>query len=472
MLALRCPRLPCFARRFTSSTNPDSALIYFDPQSSTLSSSISNSSEILDLWKSSGAKDGQSRVLWNVGGFKRVGVASLKDGVRSAAATAVKALKDNGAAEIVICDGGNAHAAAEGSHLALFSYDQFKSKRTPPPKILALSPSEAFECGKSFASAQNLARELMETPGNHLTPTKFCERAMKESEMVKNLQVVSHGKEWIESEKMTGLLSVAKGSTEEPKFLEIRYTGGGKGTIGLVGKGVTFDSGGISIKPSNGMKDMRGDMGGAATIFSTTLYAAKLGLPINIHTCIPLAENMPGGNASRPGDIITMRNDLTVEIDNTDAEGRIILADALHYLSCYKPDAIIDAATLTGAIEVALGNIYSAVFSTSTPLFTALSVAGEFCEDEFWRMPLSKHYKTQIEKSNADLCNVGSKRGGGACTAAEFLKPFVGDVRWAHVDIAGVMMGEARSWDWKGMSGRPTRSFLEFLRRSPLETVV
>jgi len=469
MLAARRFRFPCISRRFTSSTSPDSALIYFDPQSSTLStSSISNSSEILDLWKSSDVKDGQSRVFWDIGGFKRVGVASLKDGVRSAAATTVKTLKDNGAAEILVCDGGNAHAAAEGSHLALFNYDQFKSKRTPSPKILALSPSEAFECGKSFAAAQNLARELMETPANYLTPTTFCERAIKEAETVKNLQVISHGKEWIESEKMAGLLSVAKGSIEEPKFLEIRYTGGGKGTVGLVGKGVTFDSGGISIKPSNGMKDMRGDMGGAATIFSATLYAAKLGLPINIHTCIPLTENMPGGNASRPGDIIKMRNDLTVEIDNTDAEGRIILADALHYLSGYKPDVIIDAATLTGAIEVALGNIYSAVFSTSTPLFTALSEAGEFCEDEFWRMPLSKHYKTQIEKSNADLCNSGSKRGAGACTAAEFLKPFVGEVPWAHIDIAGVMMGEARSWDWKGMSGRPTRSFLEFLRRSPL----
>jgi len=292
------------------------------------------------------------------------------------------------------------------------------------------------------------------------------------------VQTTEHDEAWANSVGMNAFMSVTKGSAEPGKILEIKYGGGkdGDSPLVLVGKGVTFDSGGISIKPSANMKLMRGDMGGAAAVVSATLAIAKLKLPINVVTITPLCENLPGPSSSKPGDIIYAMNGKTIEIDNTDAEGRLILADALYYASStFKPHTIIDVATLTGAMDVALGSVFSGVFSSSDSLWKSLHSAGEREFDRFWRMPLDDGFASQINSSNADLCNTGG-RSGGSCTAALFLKSFVaglekskqsgaGSVRWAHIDIAGTMeASRALPYQRKGMTGRPTRALIDFAR--------
>ncbi|CAE7170319.1 unnamed protein product [Rhizoctonia solani] len=320
----------------------------------------------------------------------------------------------------------------------------------------------------------------METPANLLTPTLFTERIQKEFEGLDKVEIKVRDKAWAEEKGMRTFLSVAKGSSEPCKFLEIHYNGASDANsrpLVFVGKGITFDSGGISLKPSAGMKLMRGDMGGAAAVSSATLAIAKLKLPINVVTLVALTENMPGPAANKPGDVIYAMNGKTVEVDNTDAEGRLILSDTLWYGSSeFNPHTVIDCATLTGAMDVALGSVYTGVFSTSDTLWGELHAAGKAEHDQFWRMPLDEAYGPQIYSSNADLCNTGGK-SAGSCTAALFLKSFVkgipseddeveGAVRWAHVDMAGTMdapRGDA--YQEKGMTGRPVRAFVEFARR-------
>jgi len=273
---------------------------------------------------------------------------------------------------------------------------------------------------------------------------------------------------------------VTKGTSEPAKLLEIHYNGAAKEDqpIAFVGKGICFDSGGISLKPPAGMKLMRGDMGGAAAVVSAALAIAKLRLPINLVVVTPLCENLPGPSANKPGDIIYAMNGKSVEIDNTDAEGRLILSDALYYTSTtYKPHTLIDVATLTGAVMIALGEAFTGVFSTSDSLWEELRVAGEAEYDRFWRLPLDDEYGPQIHSSNADLCNTGG-RLGGSCTAALFLKAFVDGIepeagkndaplRWAHVDIAGTMESTTGTPPYleKGMTGRPVRALVEWAKR-------
>jgi len=258
-------------------------------------------------------------------------------------------------------------------------------------------------------------------------------------------------------------------------LLEIHYKGAPSkddAPVAFVGKGITFDSGGISLKPSAAMKLMRGDMGGAASVVAATLAIAKLKLPVNLITITPLTENLPGPSATKPGDIIYAMNGKTVEVDNTDAEGRLVLADAIYYVSSeYKPHTLIDVATLTGAMDIALGDLYSGVFTTSDKLWDQLRVAGETEFDRFWRMPLDEDYGPQIYSSNADLCNTGG-RPAGSCTAALFLKAFVegidGDepsLKWAHIDIAGTMeVTRPTPYLEKGMTGRSVRGLIEYVR--------
>ncbi|KAI9624539.1 hypothetical protein H4Q26_016768 [Puccinia striiformis f. sp. tritici PST-130] len=290
---------------------------------------------------------------------------------------------------------------------------------------------------------------------------------------IKNVDIHVHDKAWAESHKMNSFLSVARGTTEPCKFLEIHYKGASGGssgefkpTVALVGKGITFDSGGISIKGGAGMKLMRADMGGAATVTSAAWAIAKLGIPIDMVICTPLTENMPSGHATKPGDIIYAMNGKSIEVDNTDAEGRLVLADALYYASSvYKPKTVIDCATLTGAMMIALGEPFSGVFSTSDNLWTHLDSAGKVEQDRFWRMPFDDFYMRQIDSCNADLCNTGG-RTAGSCTAAIFLREFVDGlacnakegteqaedtVEYAHIDI--------------GLTGRPVRALIEYIRQ-------
>jgi len=341
-----------------------------------------------------------------------------------------------------------------------------------------LQSSKEWDTGVKYAEAQNWARTLMELPANIVTPTAFCDRVKTAFEGIPNVEIIVRDEAWAEEKGMRTFLSVTHGTAEPAKFLEIHYKGAAKDAqpLAFVGKGITFDSGGISLKPGAGMKLMRADMGGAATVVASALAIAQLQLPINLIVATPLTENLPGPSATKPGDIIYAMNGKSVEVDNTDAEGRLVLSDAIYYVSShYKPHTLIDVATLTGAMEISLGDVYSGVFSTSDSLWNELHEAGEAEYDRFWRMPLDEEFGPQIYSSNADLCNTGG-RPGGSCTAALFLKAFVdgieakdgGEVplRWAHIDMAGVMeFARPGPYNEKGMSGRPVRGLVEFSRR-------
>ncbi|KAH9956886.1 cytosol aminopeptidase family, catalytic domain-containing protein [Russula dissimulans] len=467
----------------------------------------------VELWNtaptgSKPPKVGTTRTFYNTprpdpGNIHATAVVSLGEGfdgkapnarrelVRKAVGSSVKEVKGlgDGAKDIVVDASKDAHAAAVAAHLARY---KFTLKTSPPSSYkpgdektvtqeLSFQPiqgSEEWETGVVYADAQNFARTLMELPANLLTPTAFAERVKSEFANVPNTQITVHDEEWAAEKGMRTFLSVTKGTSEPAKLLEIYYNGAAKEDqpIAFVGKGITFDSGGISLKPPAGMKLMRADMGGAAAVVSAALAIAKLRLPVNLVVVTPLCENLPGPSANKPGDIIYAMNGKSIEIDNTDAEGRLILSDALYYTSTtYKPHTLIDVATLTGAIDVALGEIYSGVFSTSDSLWEELRAAGEAEHDRFWRMPLDEDYGPQIHSSNADLCNTGGKKGG-SCTAALFLKSFVdgiepkaGEVeaplRWAHIDIAGTMEATRPTpYLEKGMTGRPVRALVEWVK--------
>ncbi|KAG6899632.1 hypothetical protein C0993_008491 [Termitomyces sp. T159_Od127] len=397
--------------------------------------------------------------------------------LRKSVGSAVKQLKVlDGVKDVAVDASVDPHAAAVAAHLALYKFSlktdppsQFHPNlKDPLPEKFNFSPIQAskeWERGVIYAKAQNLARTLMELPANIMTPTNFTERVKAEFFGLKNVEIIVRDE-------------VTHGTSEPAKILEIHYNGSPSRDdqpLAFVGKGITFDSGGISLKPGAGMKLMRGDMGGAATVVSAALAIAQLQLPVNLVVVTPLTENMPGPSATKPGDIVYAMNGKTVEIDNTDAEGRLVLSDAIYYTSTeYKPHTLIDVATLTGAMHVALGEIFSGVFSTSDALWEQLRVAGETEYDRFWRMPLDEDFGPQIYNSNADLQNTGG-RDGGSCTAALFLKPFAHGIeaedgqepalKWAHIDIAGAMEAtRATPYQETGMTGRPVRALIEFVR--------
>ncbi|KAI9335272.1 peptidase M17, leucyl aminopeptidase, partial [Obelidium mucronatum] len=339
---------------------------------------------------------------------------------------------------------------AEGAVLAAFKYAENKAQKTQQIAPLIYAPGaavdtvEAWREGVVLGMAQNTARHLMETPANLLTPTLFADRATLLLQRLQGVSLAVHEQPWIESQKMGSFLSVARGSAEPPRFLEIKYQGSPDSSdypIALVGKGVTFDTGGISIKPSNDMALMKGDMGGAAVVVGAMEAIAKLQLPINVVACIPLTENMPSGTATKPGDVVIAMNGKSIEVDNTDAEGRLILADAINYTcKTYTPKSLVELSTLTGAMDVALGYPYAGVFTTSDELWNSLKEAGDVSGEGLWRMPMDvEAYKPQIKSDVADLKNVGG-RSAGSITAAIFLQEFVEKgVEFAHIDIAGVM---------------------------------
>uniref|UniRef100_W5U809 Cytosol aminopeptidase n=1 Tax=Ictalurus punctatus TaxID=7998 RepID=W5U809_ICTPU len=395
-----------------------------------------------------------------------------KENIRAAVAAGCRQLQDLELPHVEVDPCGDSQSAAEGAVLGLFEYDELKSKKKPrvaPQLYGSGDDEEAWQKGVLYGEGQNLARRLMEAPANHVTPMVFADTIeQKLSPFSDKVTVHKRAKSWIESEQMGAFLSVSKGSEEPPVFLELHYSGSPDSTqapLVLVGKGVTFDSGGISIKPSSGMDAMRADMGGAATVCSAIVTAAALKLPINILALTPLCENMPSGKATKPGDVVKAKNGKSIQVDNTDAEGRLILADALCYAHNFNPRAIVNAATLTGAMDVALGSAATGVFTNSDWLWEQLHKASVITGDRVWRMPLFQHYTRQVtESALADLNNVGKySRSGGACTAAAFLREFVTASHWAHLDIAGVMSNKDEvPYLRKGMSGRPTRTLVEF----------
>lgn len=349
-------------------------------------------------------------------------------------------------------------AMAEGIHLALYRYDRFKSERDgeEPPEIervvipqsdTATIPglTKGVEAGEWLAAASLTARDLATGPANLVTATHLAERAT-ELARAHGFSTQIFGKAELEEMGCGGILAVNQGSAQPPVMGVLRYDCGRAGarTLAAVGKGITFDTGGISIKPANDMHYMRHDKSGAAAVIGFMQAAATLELPINVLGVFAATDNMPGGNAYRPGDVIRSYSGKYMEILNTDAEGRVVLADALAYAVEQKPDAIVDLATLTGACVVALGHACSGLFSNNDDLANQLIQAGEVSGERLWRMPLWAEYREQIKAPLGDIKNIGGQPAG-SITAAWFLANFVGDVPWAHLDIAGTAWTEG-SW--------------------------
>lgn len=326
--------------------------------------------------------------------------------------------------------------------------------------------SAGAQVGEIIGSAQSMVRDLINSPSNYMTATDLA-NAAKASGKKYGYKVTVFDKKKITELGMGGLLGVNKGSSEPPTFSILDYSPEGKpkATIAIVGKGVTFDTGGISLKPSENMGDMKSDMSGAADVIGAVEIAARLRLPIRVLGFIPATDNKPSGSAQNPGDVLTTYSGITVEVDNTDAEGRLILADALAYaIEKYAPDVIIDLATLTGACVVALGYQAAGLFTNNDELAERLSKAGFRSGEKVWRMPLWDDYDKQIKSEVADVKNTGGK-GAGAITAAKFLEKFVGDHKaWAHLDIAGPSFPSMSNSGAKSSSGFGVRLLAEVLR--------
>lgn len=321
---------------------------------------------------------------------------------------------------------------------------------------------DAVNQGAAVAYGRRFAQWLGDLPGNICTPAFIADAVVRACAGNDALDVTVLDKEAITRAGMGALLSVAKGSTVEPRFIAVRYTGAAadKAPVALIGKGVTFDAGGISLKPSANMADMIYDMSGAAAVIGTVLGAAKAKLPVNVLTVVGACENLPSGSATKPGDVVTSLSGKTIEVLNTDAEGRMVLADALTWAARQKPAVMIDVATLTGACVVALGDPYSGLFSADKPLVDALVHAGRSACDEVWPMPVGKAYLDLMKSNNADLANQASKRAGGASSAAAFLSVFTESLPWAHLDVAATANIDGRE---RISTGRPVGLLMQYL---------
>ena len=324
----------------------------------------------------------------------------------------------------------------------------------------------AAEQGRIIGEAQNFARDLANEPSNKMTPTILGERAKKMSDEV-GLQCEVYGPDKLHELKMGAFWSVSQGSDEEPRLIVMRYepkSARKKPVLALVGKGITFDTGGISIKPAEGMEKMKYDMAGGAAMIGAMRAIAQLKPKVRVIGIVCASENMPSGKAQKPGDIQIAMSGKSIEVINTDAEGRLVLADGLHYAKQLGATHLIDAATLTGAVVVALGFVNAGIFSNDDEFCQRFSDSLKKSGEKMWRMPVDDEYREMLKSNIADMMNVGG-RWGGAVTAAMFLKEFVGDTPWIHLDIAGVAwMEDQKPWIAKGPSGVPVRSLVEFVQ--------
>jgi leucyl aminopeptidase len=367
---------------------------------------------------------------------------------------------------------GAARAAAEGAVLGLYKFDRYKTggerEEGPENVDLVLDPSGDEEAaaggagvGEKVAAGAVLARDLANEPSNAATPEYLAERAREIGDR-HGMTVTVLDRAGIDEEGLTGLEHVGRSASNEPRFIVMEHRKGGGDPVVIVGKAVTFDSGGISIKPTAGMEDMKFDMGGGAAVLGAMEAVGALDLQLDVVAIVPATENLPGGSAFKPGDVLTMANGKTVEILTTDAEGRLILADALSYARRYGPAAVVDCATLTGACVVALGNHASGLMGNDEDLVTEVQAAGEATGERAWPLPLFQEYTDQIKGDTADIKNSGG-RGGGALTAGAFLKEFA-EFPWAHLDIAGTAYGKkGNAYTTKGATGTPARLLTEFL---------
>jgi leucyl aminopeptidase len=419
----------------------------------------------------------QRVLLVALGERKQFSEAVYRDAVRGAAV----ALKDLGAkdAALFLVDmkvgerplGWNVRHAVLAVRDAFYRFDSLKSNKKPPLPALAhvvlpLSPKaelqQALVEAMATADGMELARTLGNLPPNICTPSYLAEEAKKLAREFKLALEVLERKD-MEKLGMGALLSVTNGSHQPPKLIVLRYSGAAKGRkpLALVGKGITFDTGGISIKPAGEMDEMKFDMSGAGSVLGAIRALATMEAPVNVVGVIPTCENMPGGHASRPGDIVTTLSGQTVEILNTDAEGRLILCDALAYAARFEPDAVVDIATLTGAMVIALGHVASGLFANDQKLADEIREAADEAWDRVWQMPLWEDYQEALRSNFADMANIGG-RPAGSITAASFLARFTRKLRWAHLDVAGTAWKSGRD---KGSTGRPVPLLVRFALR-------
>jgi leucyl aminopeptidase len=369
-----------------------------------------------------------------------------------------------------------AEAIVTGTILGAYRFDRFKGKSgdeddEPGPRLESLTllgPAElagAAETARVYSEAANRARDLQETPANFAKPEDLAARAEEIAAGNDKVTVEILGGDAIRAKGMGGLAAVSQGGPVDPRLIVLRYAGGGDGpTLGFIGKGVTFDTGGIVLKPGAGMQEMKFDMSGASAVLEATAAIAELGLPIDLITVVPSTENMPSGTAVKPGDVITQYNGKTVEVNNTDAEGRLILADALAYAIELGAERVVDMATLTGAVVIALGSTYAAVVSNDDELAREIAAAGEESGELVWRLPLHDEYRALMKGTVADLSNLAKKREAGTITASAFLEEFVDETPWAHIDIAGTAWDVGRPYTGKGGSGYGVRLLVQLVR--------
>ncbi|MCU7939069.1 MAG: leucyl aminopeptidase [gamma proteobacterium symbiont of Bathyaustriella thionipta] len=402
---------------------------------------------------------------------------------RKIISNAVSTLNDTGSMEAVFyltelpvkgCDSSQRiRHAVEAAQNSLYRFDQLKSKkdttRRPLRKIVLTVPNRrdladgelAVREGMAITQGIKLAKDLGNMPGNICTPSYLADRAKTLTRVYSNLSVDILDEAQLEEMGMNAFLSVSRGSHQPAKMIVLNFTNADSSTapICLVGKGVTFDSGGISLKPGTGMDEMKYDMCGAASVLGAVNAIAELQLEVNVIAVIPATENLPDGLAVKPGDIVTSFSGTTIEILNTDAEGRLVLCDALSYCEKFKPAVVIDVATLTGACVVALGKHAAGLYSNHSPLAHDLNNAGKSTGDRVWEMPLWDEYQEQLKSNFADLANIGGKEAGSV-TAAIFLSAFCKKYHWAHLDIAGVAWDSGQK---KGATGRPVSLLTQYI---------
>jgi leucyl aminopeptidase len=398
---------------------------------------------------------------------------------RAAAGAAAQRARDLGAKALSWAapeGAGGPGPLVEGTLLALYEFKQFKSNSDDNGAggIASLEVvtddahgQEAVDNARVRAEAANAARDLQNTPSNVATPTYLADRAKELADAHDALSFEAFGPDEIESRGMGAFMSVAQGAHQEPRLIILRYDGGGDGPhLAYVGKAVTFDTGGISIKPAGKMHEMKFDMSGGAAVIESMGAIAQLGLPVKITAVVPSTENMPSGHAVKPGDIVTAMNGKTIEVNNTDAEGRLILADALAYAVEEGAERIVDLATLTGAIIVALGSTYAGLFSNDDDWYAQVEAAGDATGEIGWRLPLHPEYLELTKGQYADLSNASDQRKAMSSYAAEFLRQFVSDTPWVHIDIAGTAWSTARPYTGSGATGFGTRLLIELAQRA------
>jgi leucyl aminopeptidase len=419
------------------------------------------------------------------GGRRRVIIAGLgkkdefnTEKARLAAAAAATRAKELGAESLSWTapeKDGAVTGIVEGTLLCLYEFDRFKASKDADDEngngiasleVVGGDETEASSA-RIAANSQNAARDLQNLPSNVCTPEFLAARAREIADAHEAVEAEVFERDQIVEMGMGAFASVAQGSDAEPRLIVLRYKGGGNGPhLGFVGKAVTFDTGGISIKPAAKMHEMKFDMSGGAAVIESIDAIATLGVPAQITAVVPATENMPSGHATKPGDIVTAMNGRTIEVNNTDAEGRLILSDALCYAIEQKVERIVDFATLTGAIIVALGHTYAGLFSNDDDWYETVEAAGRATGEEGWRLPLHAEFAESIKGKYGDISNIGEAGSAGSIAGAEFLKHFVGDTPWVHVDIAGTAWGMKRNYVGNGATGFGVRLMVELARRA------